>query len=55
MIDGQSQGRSPLTWRGSVGRHTVTLRGVEDYAPRSITTSLRANDTSAVTFTIRRP
>ena len=55
MIDGQSQGRSPLTWRGSVGRHTVTLRGIEDYAPRSITTSLRANDTSAVTFTIRRP
>jgi len=55
MIDGQSQGRSPLTWHGSVGRHTVTLRGVEDYAPRSITTSIRANDTSAVTFTLRRP
>jgi hypothetical protein len=55
MVDGQSQGRSPLTWRGSVGRHTVTLRGVEDYTPRSITTSIRANDTSFVTFTLRRP
>ena len=55
MVDGQSQGRTPLTWRGSVGRHTVTLRGVEDFSPRSITTSVRANDTTSVAFTIRRP
>jgi len=55
MIDGQSQGRSPLTWQGSTGRHTVTLRGVEDYSPKSITISIRANDTSHVTFTLRRP
>src|SRR4029078_2541461 len=34
MVDGQSQGRTPLTWRGSVGRHVVTLRGVGDDTPR---------------------
>jgi len=55
MVDGQSQGRTPLTWRGSVGRHVVTLRGVEDYSPRSTTVSLSAKDTARVAFTIRRP
>jgi hypothetical protein len=55
MIDGQSQGRTPLTWRGSVGRHTVTLRGIEDYTPRSLTLSVRANDTTFASFTVRRP
>jgi serine/threonine protein kinase len=55
VIDGQSQGRTPLTWRGSVGRHTVTLRGVEDYSPRSTTINVSAKDTARVTFTIKQP
>jgi len=55
MVDGQSQGRTPLTWRGSVGRHVVTLRGVEDYTPRSATVNVGAKDTARVAFTIRRP
>jgi len=55
VIDGQSQGRTPLTWRGSVGRHTVTLRGVEDYSPRSTTVNVSARDTARITFTIKQP
>ena len=55
VIDGQSQGRTPLTWRGSVGRHTVTLRGVEDYSPRATTVNVNAKDTARVTFTIKQP
>jgi serine/threonine protein kinase len=55
VVDGQSQGRSPLTWRGSVGRHTVTLRGVEDYSPKSTTVNVSAKDTARVVFTIKQP
>jgi hypothetical protein len=33
----------------------VTLRGVEDYTPRSATVNVGAKDTARVAFTIRRP
>jgi serine/threonine protein kinase len=55
LVDGQSQGRSPLTWRGPVGRHVVTLRGVEGFSPQFATIRVTASDTARVTFTIRKP
>jgi serine/threonine protein kinase len=55
LVDGQSYGRSPLTWRGAVGRHVVTLRGVEGFTPKFATVRVSATDTTHVSFTIRQP
>jgi hypothetical protein len=54
-VDGQNQGMSPLTWRGAVGRHVVTLRGVENFSPDSRTVNIKASDTARVSFTVRQP
>ena len=54
-VDGQNQGMSPLTWRGAVGKHVVTLRGVEEFSPRSTDVTVKSSDTTHTTFTIRRP
>jgi len=54
VIDGQTRGGTPLSWRTNSGRHVVTLRGENSYSPRSVTVELAGGDTARAAFVVRR-
>jgi serine/threonine protein kinase len=51
IIDGQTRGGTPLTWRASAGRHIVSLRGEDKYSPPAMSVNLAGGDTAIVAFT----
>lgn len=51
IIDGQTRGGTPLTWRASAGRHIVSLRGEDKYSPPAMSVNLTGGDTALVAFT----
>jgi hypothetical protein len=51
IIDGQTRGGTPLTWRASTGRHVVSLRGEDKYSPPAMSVNLTGGDTALVAFT----
>ena len=50
IIDGQTRGGTPLTWRASAGRHIVSLRGEDKYTPPAMSVNLAGGDTALVAF-----
>ena len=50
IIDGQTRGGTPLTWRASAGRHIVSLRGEDKYSPPAMSVNLSGGDTALVAF-----
>ena len=52
-IDGIPRGRTPITWTGSPGRHTVTLRPASAFSPSSIQVTVAAGSTARAVFSPR--
>jgi len=50
FIDGIPRGRTPITWTGSPGRHTVTLRPASAFSPSSIVVTVAAGSTARAVF-----
>ncbi len=52
VIDGQARGGTPLSWRASVGRHVVSLRGEDRYSPAALNVDLAGGDTARAAFVV---
>ena len=52
-IDGIPRGRTPITWTGSPGKHTVTLRPGRAFSPASIQVTVAAGSTARAVFSPR--
>jgi hypothetical protein len=54
VIDGQTRGGTPLSWRASTGRHVVSLRGEGKYSPVEVRVNLTGGDTAHAAFVAAR-
>ena len=54
VIDGQTRGGTPLSWRASAGRHIVSLRGENRYSPAELNVNVAGGDTARATFVVSR-
>jgi hypothetical protein len=52
IIDGQTRGGTPLSWRTSAGRHVVSLRGEDKYSPVEVSVNLAGGDTARAAFVV---
>jgi hypothetical protein len=52
VIDGQTRGGTPLSWKANAGRHVVSLRGEDKYSPVQLSVNLAGGDTARANFIV---